>query len=582
MRSRSTNRRFARWALVLPAFALVAAACGGDDDTTADEPPAVEDDGTESEDSGSEPASGDGDDGGDGDDATEDGSEASEPAGGDDEPADMAEDLTLTVGVVAEPLTLDPQHHRNRGTQIVSRKVHDNLVYLDPLSADRIYVWKLATGAEQVDDLTWDVFLREGVEFHDGYPFNSESVLYTYERLFDEELNSPRATMGSQSLITEIEAIDDYTVRFHTSELIEANEQGFPIALGLYSQEMLRPGIYDGVSLEEAATMPTVGTGPWKFVEWEQGQYVRFERNDDYWDGPPQPSELVMRFIPESSTLSAELITASVDLIYPVDSDTMAGLAGQDGIEVTAAPGTSMTMLQVSVQEGRQFADLDLRLGLNAAIDRNLIVDNLFQGFAVTETQMTPRPIEGDTDPAAGYDQDSEGYQYDPDLARELLAPLAGETIELHSATNNLLMAEVVAEQLRQVGLDVEVIPEDPAAMSSAIDSGEYDIWIQAYGGLEDIGNNWDTHFSCATNEAGIVRTGYCNPEQDARMEEARGLDEEEREQVYSEIGKELNANPPWVPLWTLNEIAAYRDYVSDFVLSPVGQLNLWNVKLNK
>lgn len=488
---------------------------------------------------------------------------------------------TLTVVVPTEHQTLDPQHHRNRMTQIISRKVHDNLVYLDPTQSETTYVWKLATGYEMVDELTWDIFLREGVTFHDGYPFNSESVVYTYGRLLDPELNSPRASMQSQSQITEVEAIDDYTVRFHLSEPIELHSQGFPIRLGIYSQEMLRPGYYDGISLEEAATLATIGTGPWKFVEWEPGQFIRFERNEDYWDGPPEVAELIYRFVPEASTRAAELISANVDLVYPVDADTMTALAGQEGISVQSTPGNSMTMLQVSVQEGRQFADLDLRLGLNAAIDRQLVVDNLFRGLAVVENQMSPTPAEVDSDPLTGYNQDWEGYQYDPELAAELLAPVT-DPVLLYSATNNLLQAEVVAEQLRQVGLDVEVIPVDPAAMSTAIDSGEYDIWIQSYGGLDNFGNNWNTHFSCATNDAGIVRTGYCNADQDARMEAALDLDEDGKAAVYQEVGQELNENPPWVPLWSLNEIAAYRDYVSGYVISGNGQMNLWRITLSK
>ena len=552
MNKKQRLRLSARWAVLALALAMVASACGG---SSSDETTTTAVGGTETTTTA----------GGGGSDTTT--------------TAATAEKTTLTVAVPTEHLTMDPQHHRNRLTQIMSRKVHDNLVYIDPTESEPTYVWKLATGAEEVDDLTWDVYLREGITFTDGYPFNSESVLYTYERLFDPELNSPRATMGSQSLITEVEAIDDYTVRFHLSESIEENSQGFPVALGIYSQEMLRPGYYDGVTLEQAATMPTLGTGPWKFVEWVQGQFIRFEANKDYWDGPPAVDELIFRFIPEASTRAAELISGNVDLVYPVDADTMTALAGQPGIEVQSTPGNSMTMLQMSVQEGRQFADLDLRLGLNAAIDRELIVENLFRGLATVENQMSPRPADLEDENESGYNPDWEGYQYDPELARQLLAPVT-DPVLLYSATNNLLQAEVVAEQLRQVGLDVEVIPVDPAAMSASIDAGEYDIWIQAYGGLDNIGNNWDTHFSCATNDAGIVRTGYCNPDQDARMQAALALDDQS--EVYRTIGQELNENPPWVPLWTLNEIAAYRDYVKGYVISGNGQMNLWTVTLDK
>ncbi len=554
---RSTKRRHLGWRFIVVAMllAMVAAACSSGE--SSDDPDAT----TTTQGSGG-------------------GSETTTTGGGDG--GDDGEFETLTVIVPTEHQTMDPQQHRNRFTQIISRKVHDNLVYLDPSESAATFEWKLATGYTQVDDLTWDIHLREGIEFTDGTPFNSEAVVYTFDRLLDPANNSPRATMGSLNSVVSVEAVDEYTVRWNLSEPIELNSQGFPNTLSIYSQEILKPGYYDGISLEEAYSYPTLGTGPWKFVEWEQGQFIRFEANPDYWDGPPQVDELVFRFVPEASTRAAELIAGNADLVYPVDADTMSALAGAEGIEVQSVEGNSMSMLQMSVQEGRTFADNDLRVGLNHAIDRQTIVDNLFRGLAVVERQMTPANDSTPED-GGGREWDWEGYVYDPDLAAEMLAPLVGTKILLHSSTTDLLVAEVVAEQIRQVGLDVEVVPVEPAAMSAGIDSGEFDLWIQRYGGLEAIENNWDTHFACATNEAGIIRTGYCNPDQDARMEAARELDHEEAEMtVYAEIGKELNAAAPWVPLWTLNEIAAYRDYVKGFVISAIGQMNLWPVYFEK
>lgn len=548
-----------RWSALLLVVAMVAAACSGDsgEGTTV---PGGETGSTIGESPGT----------------------TSEESPGTTADSGSGEPVTFTVAMSAEPSTLDPQMHRQRNSQIVARQVHDNLTYIDPLAeGDQPAVWKLATGFDKPDDLTWDLTLREGVTFHDGTPFTSEAVVYTFNRMFDPEINSPRAPMYSQSLITSVEAIDDYTVRFTTSEPVFPDDEGFPHEIGAYGQEILKPGYYDDMTIEEASTAPTIGTGPFKFVEWVNGQHIRFETNSDYWDGPPQFDEMVFRYIAEESTRAAELIAGNVDLVYPVGVDTLAQLANEDGITLHSAPGNALGMMMLQTEEGRPFADPDARRGLNAAIDRELIVETLFAGRATVETQMQTVFYAGT--PTSGYDEDWEGFQYDPELARELLSGVT-ETVEMITTTGSVIEAEAIAQQLRDVGLDVEIFATEAPIVGDTTASGDFDFSYSAFGSIgRDFGADWNTHFHCSRlDNPDLIRTGYCNPELDAQMDALEGLSNEEKTETYKEVARALADDAPWVPLWTEYVNSASRDYVKGYVQSPVGQMNLWTVYFEK
>src|SRR5690606_8548794 len=137
----------------------------------------------------------------------------------------------------------------------------------------------------------------------------------------------------TQSAITEIEVVDELTVRFHTDQ--DLGDVIDPVPLGVTIQEILAPEYTASLTPEEFAQAP-VGSGPFKFVEWVPDQMVVLEANEDYWMGAPGVEQLIFRTVPEPSTRVAELLAGSVDVIYPVTADDVRALGGSAQIVGTS------------------------------------------------------------------------------------------------------------------------------------------------------------------------------------------------------------------------------------------------------
>ena len=475
---------------------------------------------------------------------------------------------TLTIAVPWDPQTLDPQMHRNRFTQVIARQMHEHLTMFDFETTS--YYPVLAESWTKLDDVTWEFKLREGVTFHNGEPFTAEAVKATFDRMLDPATESPRASMNFQTDITEIEVVDDYTVRFHTA--YDFGPEDDPSWLGTFSQEILEPTRIATLSKEEFAEHP-IGTGPFKFVEWVPNQRLVVEANLDYRLGPPRVEQVIWRPIPEASTRVAEFLAGSVDIIFPVDADTAAQLEGR--AQLLSSPGTQHYHLAINTTEG-PFTSQEARIALNQAIDKQAIVDNLMGGLATVSNQIA---FSGQR----GYDPSYEGYPYDPEAAQAVLGGIT-DPIEMVTESANATLAEAVAEQLRQVGLDVTVVPLEGAAYSEVNEGGDYTLAFGSFasGTLQFAGPYYNAQFHCDSRANGIIYSGFCDPEIDeliAQAEQESDLDA--RNEIEQEANRRIMENPPWVPLWVPNETWAVSERVSGFKANPASQFELHGVSVS-
>ena len=218
----------------------------------------------------------------------------------------------------------------------------------------------LAESWEIVDKTTLEFKLREGVQFHNGDPFNAEAVSFSIARVLDEELNS-----GLRSYFTSIEEVvivDDYTLR-----LILNGPDG-TIFGRLRSLYILPPGYVTEVGAAGVATDP-VGTGPYRFVEWVSGDHVTLEANPDYWDGSfkgqPQIETLIFRPITEASTRVAELIAGGVDIIQDLPPDQIQAIEDAGRVTLSAVTPTLTYFLVTADDPESPFNDMRVRQAIN-------------------------------------------------------------------------------------------------------------------------------------------------------------------------------------------------------------------------
>lgn len=350
---------------------------------------------------------------------------------------------SITIALGSEPTTLDPQIREDGGERAVNDNVYETLLArnaegeLEPRLA--------AEMPTQVDDTTWEVTIREGIEFHNGEPLDAAAVAASFQRIIDPELASEQASFFEG--ITDVEAVDDTTVRFTT----EGPDPVFESRL--YWIKVVAP---EHALAPDFAENP-IGTGPYRFVEWNRGQDLTIERNPDYWGDEPSIERVTYRFVSEPGTRLSGLLSGEFDLItnlLPEDVDRAPKHASVLGLE--------HPVMILNAMDGVT-ADVRVRQAMNYAVDKQALAEDLYGGFAqVDECQILSPSY-------TGFNEDLEAYPYDPDRARELIteAGAQGETIQIVSTAGRWLkdreITEAVAGYWSEAGLtpDVQIFEFD-------------------------------------------------------------------------------------------------------------------------
>jgi len=479
--------------------------------------------------------------------------------------ADAEPSGTLTIGWQWDPGTMDPQMHRQRYTQIISHAMRDKLYYQEPPGLALVPM--LAVSVTQVDDTNYDVRIREGVKFHTGDELTSEDLVFTFERLWNPDNKSPRASMGNMTQIEGVRALDRYTVRWTTKIPFGPPENAI-LGFHFSGQEILHKATYEKLTLEEARTAGPIGVGPFRFVEWLPDQRVVMEAFPDYWQGAPGVERIIWRTIPEEATRVAELLAGSVDMIHPVTPDFVEQLRAA-GMTLEIVPGTATRMLMMNVREGSPFADPEVRRAMNMAVDKRAIVEFIYGGLAVAFHQV----------PGVGQEGFIEGYapfSYDPEAALAVLCKVT-EPIELIVQQQWQLAAEAVDEQLRGYGMNVITVVLDNASFTNSTEGGTFNLALggAGYGSGDFTGAYYNNHFECVRMATNRIRTGFCDEALDARMTAVRGeADPVARKAMLDAIVKDLTeVHMPWVPLFGEAEVWAMQPSVQGFRGSAAGQM---------
>jgi len=180
----------------------------------------------------------------------------------------------LTIGVKAEPSSMDPHYHNLTPNNMMATYTFDKLIKQDNkqnLQPGLAVSWK------PINDLTWEFKLREGVKFHDGSPFTAADVKFTLER-GPKVPNSPSSFTRYMKHINKVEIVDDHTIRFSTPD-------PFPLmATYLSTFTVISKKHGEGAATKDYNSgKAMVGTGPFKFVEWIPGDRIVYTRNEEYW-----------------------------------------------------------------------------------------------------------------------------------------------------------------------------------------------------------------------------------------------------------------------------------------------------------
>jgi len=382
---------------------------------------------------------------------------------------------TVVFSTSENAIRMDPHRDNNNGAHVIKQTIFETLFWGDrqgnfyPLLAED---WEWSA-----DWLTLTVKLRQGVKFHNGSDFNSADVIANFDRILEPDnpyFGSYRDSFGG---IESYEAPDDYTVVFHFNKL---NSE---IMYNLSILMLIDGETYAEIGDKYWENGAMYGTGPWKFVEWVDGQYGKMVKNTEWWNIQNLDSyydTLIIRHILEPTTAVAAHLAGDINVNMAVGGIGKDLLPlydeASDKIQLFTQNEGSYYYLQYGfTAENSPFKDQNFRMAFEHAIDRQAIVDNIYGGGLVPSTMVLPICL-GDQDVQAP-------REYNPELAKEYLAKSSydGYDIEFMGNTSTYRGEETllaIADYCRKVGINAHVKMEEYASFNERRTTKNYDLFL--------------------------------------------------------------------------------------------------------
>jgi peptide/nickel transport system substrate-binding protein len=455
--------------------------------------------------------------------------------------------LTVCLGK-ARPKSLDPAVSNTRQVLTLYHNWGDTLLYRDPVTGK--IVPGLARSYRILDNGDMELTLKKGVRFHNGEPFNGAAVKFSLDLLKKSESRVSRYLKG----IKDVVVLGDHHVRIEVVKPVPTLSQLLANVLFIYP-----PGYYQKVGKEGFGWHP-VGTGPYRLVSNEGFTEMSFERNDRYFGGAKgiaKIPKLKIRIIKETIPQIEALISGEVDLMRSgtVNPEQAPFLKQADQVKIVSTDILRVYFMVMDAQ-GRSgptpFKDKNVRQAVNHAIDREKIIREAFNGFAVSSDSVVS-PLH------FGYENRVTRYPYDPARARKLLVeagyPTGFDTD--YYAINNESAAESILEDLKAVGIRAR-----PKWMMGKWDrlyqqflKGKTPLVFLTWGSYSifDAGALLN-HFFMADSRACYGTT----PEINRLLEQANGsLEPEERAKLLSRAQKRISEEAFWVPICSVEVICA-------------------------
>jgi peptide/nickel transport system substrate-binding protein len=489
-----------------------------------------------------------------------------------EEPA--TEEVVLLVAERSTPKSMNPNWQQDSGVHSPASSIFSHLVVLD---------WGVTQGVTAYGDLAkdWEIsddgtvytfHLYEGVTWHDGKPLTSADVKYTFETIIEKEYPLANYLKG----VKEIRTPDDNTV---VVELNEAQPSFVPLlaqATNWYGKIMPKH-LYEGTDWDTSpANEHPIGSGPFKFVEWVPESHTLLEANDDYFRGRPAVDKVIFQYVPDTNV--AVTMFQSGEMPYLVNHyvPSFGEIA-----QMMEDPEESKKVVQTDSIYGRDLyinlreeplSDPKVREALAYAIDRDAINQTAFlgmwppmqnAGIPVLGEFLNPEALHPDHDPAraeelldeAGYPKGDDGWRFPLRVTNPTIA-------------DTELIAEVLVQQLRQVGIEATWEKYDSATWNEKIKGGDFDVslYYVRYGPDPDA---YSVHF-----ETGAARnfTGYSNPEVDELLTQARfETDHEKRVAAYHRIQEILVKDRPMINLFQQRRFSFVNPEWSGFAVQEDG-----------
>jgi ABC-type transport system substrate-binding protein len=472
---------------------------------------------------------------------------------------------TVTYAAGADPDSLDPANAESNPSEAVNRMIFENLVKFD---VKLNLVPGLAEKWEQAKDgMSWTFFLRKGVKFHDGTPFNAEAAKYFFDRMIGPEKPS-RAGLYAP-LVDSTTVVDEYTVKVNMKA---------PFAFLLNNIAHSASGIVSPTAHKamgkDIARKP-VGTGPFKFVEWVHGDHLTLVPNDGYWGGKPKLEKIIVKTVKEESARVMMLQSGDAQLAVRLPSEDLPRLEKDAKIQLDSTETLRVLYIGFNCAK-KPFNDERVRQAFNLAMDRESIAKNIYQGRAQPASNIVA-PL------TTGYFP-LPPYSYDPEKAKKLLAE-AGYPNGLKAKfispqgryPKDFEMAQALQQQWKKAGIDVSLDTMEWAAYLAATrkpaDQTDVEVFLLGWA-PSSAEARWILYPLYGTDQwvpKGNNRLFYSNKEFDDYVEKlTKATDKAERDKYLKLAQELLYKEVPQLPILVTKETIGYSKKLKGVINSPL------------
>jgi peptide/nickel transport system substrate-binding protein len=486
---------------------------------------------------------------------------------------------TLLVGLSEEPRSLDPHTTTASSDFRVAVNLYEGLTRFEtgtltpgPGLAKR---WKVSNEGKQ-----YTFFLRRGVRFHDGTPFDARAVKFNFDRMLDKR--HPYHHTGPFPLafffeqVKSVDVVDSHTVRFTLDEPFAPLLANLAYPTGM----LVSPAAV--IRYQKEFGRHPVGTGPFRFARWDAGQRVVLARNEQYHQGAPVLRRVIFRPVADPMTRVAELRASGLDLVPELSPDNARWFRDAPGFHVAEAAGPHLWFLILNTNKA-PFNDVRVRRAVNLAVDKQALVNDVLQETA----SVAAGPIAKAFGAHAG---EVVPYPHDPARARQLLAEAgveAGQRLAFAAPESGsgmlapMQMATAIQADLERIGFDVEIESYEWNSYLTLVNAGleRFDMAAMAWMTSDPDTLPFLALRSRALPPKGFNSGWYRNPALDELLVAARGeSDPRARAAIYARVQRIVHDDAPWlfVASWKQNVVA--QSAVQGLKLEPSFQLHLEGV----
>lgn len=479
----------------------------------------------------------------------------------------------IRMAVRTDVSSMDPHYHVYVPNRAAARHIFDALVWADPRGNRKP---ALAQSWSVIGEDIWEFKLRTGVTFHDGTPFTAEDVAFSLARA-PHVPNSPSSYAIYTKLIARVEVVDPMTVRIHTkgpAPTLLADLEGVVIVSRRAAEGKASSDFNSGAA--------TIGTGPYRFVEWIPGNRITLARNPAYWGGAEPWERVIIRPIANDGARVAAILSGDVDMIEAVPGVDRARIAATPNLALHE--GSAFRIVYVHMDSARDASpqitdaagaplarnplkDVRVRRAISMAINRPALAERLLNGMAVPAGQYVPDGIDG-TSP------NLKPLPFDPDGARRLMKEAGWESgfnIVLNTSNDRFpqdaQVGQAVGQMLARIGVKTDVQPMPAAILFSRGSKLEFSLMLSGWVGTGEASSPLTALMATYDAKAGMGQSNrgrWSNAAFDTALGSAlRTMDDAKRNNFYAQAAEIAVADMGVIPVYfTVNSWATRKDLV--------------------